>query len=46
MNIRDAMFNLILATSNLSGRLNNEMGTNSWDNKDNQDKNTRTGAIQ
>lgn len=29
MNIRDAMFNLILAASNLSGRFNNEMGTNS-----------------
>ena len=39
------MLNLILAASNLSGRLNNEMGTNSWDNKENQD-NTRTGAIQ
>lgn len=46
MNIKDAMFNLILTTSNLSGRLNNEMGTNSWDNKENQHKNTRTGAIQ
>lgn len=32
MNIKDAMFNLILATSNLSGRLNNELGTNSGGN--------------
>lgn len=41
MNIRDAMFNLILTTRNLSGRLNDEMSTNSSGNKENQDKNTR-----
>lgn len=44
MSIGDAMFNLIFAASNLSGKLKNEMNTNSWSDKENLAKTLRRGA--